>query len=1154
MEKKNELAVKRESPLDQLNLANISNNVMSRVVKQIFMQPLLNAGANISDIVHSLIRSFDTGGRIFGLFAVWQIGVLQSWVVHDDMVESFWKEMHENVATSIWNNIIELRGFWIKLGQFMSTNHDLLPEQYIRILSRLQDSIPGDPPEVVLKLINSEYGETSKIFRKFNLVPIASASVAQAHLATLLNGDKVIVKILHDNVEKTFLYDQTMFGNLAWLLSMNSKGIVLMDALMEWQQYMSLELDFTNELQNIESAIDYLNKTSFDIVIPKPYPKHCSKKILVMEFIDGIKITDFDKILEYGINTQDCIMELIDYFLYQIFFIGFFHADPHPGNLMYVQRDGNWKCALIDWGYVKLFTPRDTYNMAKLVISILEFESVGAIEAFRDLGAIMENPENMEKTSRRFLTDPNLIYHKIRRYVSCFSLSKHDSDTDGPNDLDEKTGAKDQSYEGKRNLNRTTHAKSTEAENNSKNIEFHQINCAMNIYDNTCIKQPPKLLAMFCRTVNLLYNMIMISKSEVPLLSMTIYWCKLRLKSQHLPSLPFYLPSTTLEMIIHRTLNSLIQSKMIIGCQVSVRYDPKHYLHRGVNLHEQVIGGTRGIYDARGVDHDTLFNIYSASKPFLAVAVLEAANLGLLNLNSPVSNYWPMFGHKITSRLGWQQGEIYDKRKLVTVRDVLNHRIGGDRLSALPYLYDVEDYEYMCKIIAEATSYATLVPDYSHITFGYILSKLLFLVKGECYEDYINSLAIPNIRFYTKMDKHRNSSRSGLLNLYEFIHPTPNAMDRMNDFAYGGKDSPPANSRIDSSPEYSSSLSDPADFDSESYYNESIKTSGSEDEIEIPAIQLTTADLKLMMGLNPDETEHSDEVYSYITNSLSEAYQASLISMQTPIGDAERREPDFASFAGEKEKNVPPDSGKARYYEESNPNGDIKKFYDNVTVTEFMSSDAHELDDLFMMEENQMPIFTRRMRPEYLKKNRSCADCASEIYTFIECLQHRCILMDPRIFDHAKNSQLFVPGLNCHASAQALSEFYLKLPILISQKYIDEILTMEKANISQTVFKYKFSGAISSCWCLGFQIYNFKHLSTGKIIHGIGHSDISGTVGMYIPDLHISLAITINNISTGHFGRDVLMSTIAGHFGLEPLWLSDESRINIAATCCRIKI
>jgi predicted unusual protein kinase regulating ubiquinone biosynthesis (AarF/ABC1/UbiB family) len=240
---------------------------------------------------------------------------------------------------------------YVKLGQFLSTRSDLLAPQYIEALSRLQDSAEQFPYEKVEEIVTSELGlPVSRLFSFFDRKPLAAASLAQVHMAVLLDGRSVAVKVQRPGIRDQITLDLEVLIELAGFLDRHIdvvKRYALQATIEEFRKAILRELDFKQEAQNLKILGENLREYE-KIVVPMPVDACTTSKVLTMEYIRGHKVTSISPLRKPEIEGPELAEELFRAYLKQILIDGFYHADPHPGNV-FLTDDG--RIALIDLGY-----------------------------------------------------------------------------------------------------------------------------------------------------------------------------------------------------------------------------------------------------------------------------------------------------------------------------------------------------------------------------------------------------------------------------------------------------------------------------------------------------------------------------------------------------------------------------------------------------------------------------------------------------------------------------------------------------------------------------------------------------------------------------------------------------------------------------------
>lgn len=305
-----------------------------------------------------------------------------------------WNELLLRQAREYKRNALKLEGLLIKLGQFLSTRADLLPEVFLDELGDLVDRVPPVPHEKIQQVLKSEWGEQYDSFIHFESeTAIASASIGQVYKATLTSGEEVAVKVQRPNIERII---QTDFKALKIVFFLARKWTTMgkkSDLPALYNEILIIignELDFLKELENGE----YFQAKYHDndaINIPQYYRDYTTKRILVMEWIEGSKISDSRFFETHHINRKEVAKNLFEAFVSQLLFDGKFHADPHQGNIL-IKEDGT--IVLIDFGMVGELTSQDAVHLRKLVtgFTLGDFEMV--VDSLDDLHFLLPNSDH----------------------------------------------------------------------------------------------------------------------------------------------------------------------------------------------------------------------------------------------------------------------------------------------------------------------------------------------------------------------------------------------------------------------------------------------------------------------------------------------------------------------------------------------------------------------------------------------------------------------------------------------------------------------------------------------------------------------------------------------------------------------------------------
>jgi len=292
--------------------------------------------------------------------------------------------------------LTELGPTFIKLGQLLSTRPDVVGVQLADELAKLQSNVPADPPEKIRALVAEELGQSvEELFERFDDEAIASASIGQVHAARLASGEEVVVKIQHLGIESTVREDLEVLGGLAQLAEMIPEFAPYrpVATVAEMARTLRRELDFGREERNLQQFEAQFGDNP-SVRIPKPITELCTARILTMERIDGTKLENTQQLLAAGIDLGEVARRGAELYLDMIFMHGFYHADPHPGNI--VVLPGN-VIGLLDFGMVGRLDERLREDIEEMLLAIVNqdvtilaslIKRVGTIPPGLDEGAL----------------------------------------------------------------------------------------------------------------------------------------------------------------------------------------------------------------------------------------------------------------------------------------------------------------------------------------------------------------------------------------------------------------------------------------------------------------------------------------------------------------------------------------------------------------------------------------------------------------------------------------------------------------------------------------------------------------------------------------------------------------------------------------------
>jgi predicted unusual protein kinase regulating ubiquinone biosynthesis (AarF/ABC1/UbiB family) len=289
-------------------------------------------------------------------------------------------------ATELADDLEKLGPTFIKLGQLLSTRPDLLPEAYIDALSRLQDSVEPFSGQEAEAIVAEELGvRVSKAFGEFEQEPIAAASLGQVHRAALRDGRPVAVKVQRPGIRQQIAQDLDALEEIADFMDRHTRTGRQYEfgrTLQEFRKTLVSELDYRREAANLATLGQNLARFP-RIVVPQPVEDYTTSRVLTMEWVRGRKITALSPLAHLEIDGAALAEELFQAYLQQILIDGFFHADPHPGNV-FLTDDG--RIALLDLGMVGRISPELQEQLVKLVLAISEGKGPEAAQITIDLG------------------------------------------------------------------------------------------------------------------------------------------------------------------------------------------------------------------------------------------------------------------------------------------------------------------------------------------------------------------------------------------------------------------------------------------------------------------------------------------------------------------------------------------------------------------------------------------------------------------------------------------------------------------------------------------------------------------------------------------------------------------------------------------------
>ncbi|MFZ4262902.1 ABC1 kinase family protein [Sphingobacterium sp. HJSM2_6] len=319
------------------------------------------------------------------------------------------KIFEEDFNVRIRLAIEELGPTFIKLGQLLSNRPDIIPKDLQEELVKLQDNVNTEELDLKLRLEKELAIDLDDHFLSIETVPLASASIAQVYKGELKDGKDIIFKVKRQNIDEIIRADLDFIKDLVRLLRKKYEVINKMnlyEIALSFESSLLNELSFTNELNNIERFRRNFSGNK-DVYIPKVYRKYSTDTLICMEYIDGVKINDIAGLENYGLHRKSILQNVLDLFLEQVLMHGFFHADPHPGNV-FVNKRG--QIVFIDFGAMGFMIPEDRKIIEAMVIDFLANDARSLIKNIKKL-AIVHHIQD----ERRLERDAYEIFEMIKQ-------------------------------------------------------------------------------------------------------------------------------------------------------------------------------------------------------------------------------------------------------------------------------------------------------------------------------------------------------------------------------------------------------------------------------------------------------------------------------------------------------------------------------------------------------------------------------------------------------------------------------------------------------------------------------------------------------------------------------------------------------------------
>ncbi|MCL6571640.1 MAG: AarF/ABC1/UbiB kinase family protein [Bacillus sp. (in: Bacteria)] len=338
---------------------------------------------------HDIVYAFTRYG--FG-FVMKELGLLDLLSVPRRLFVEGNKTLHSKTTGERIRLFLEDLGpTFIKIGQIASTRPDIIPAEIVHELVKLQDQVPPFSFEEVKRIVEQEFVEPMEnLYAEFSETPLAGASIGQVHYAVLLTGERVAVKIQRPRINEVIETDLEILQDLARLAESRldwAERYQIRDIVEELRKSLRMELDYVSEGRNSEKIAKQF-KNNPKIVIPKIYWENTTSKVLTMEFIEGIKLNEASMLHQAGYESKVLAERVVNAIFQQILVEGFFHGDPHPGNILALPGE---VIAFMDFGIVGRLTSEMKTHIASFVIAMMNQSTDEVVRTISNMGLVPDD-------------------------------------------------------------------------------------------------------------------------------------------------------------------------------------------------------------------------------------------------------------------------------------------------------------------------------------------------------------------------------------------------------------------------------------------------------------------------------------------------------------------------------------------------------------------------------------------------------------------------------------------------------------------------------------------------------------------------------------------------------------------------------------------
>jgi len=314
--------------------------------------------------------------------------------------------IHQRNADQIYRTATSLRGLLLKVCQAVGTRSDVFPPEYVRTLSRAQDRVPPRAFADIRSVVEAELKKPlDAVFASFDAEPLAAASLAQVHRARLLDGREVAVKVQYPDVERIVRTDLSALRRICIVYErFDPQPLELLPLLDELQTHLSLELDFRREVENADRIRELFSRDE-SVIVPEIDYAHSSARVITMQLVAGIKVNDRAALLAAGLDPEDVVAGVTSLWNQMIMGLGFFHADPHPGNVLVQAGPRGPRIVILDFGLAKQLPKGFGLGLFEMMFSMMTQNEAAMIRAFKELGFRTKtgDPESYRRIAKEMM-------------------------------------------------------------------------------------------------------------------------------------------------------------------------------------------------------------------------------------------------------------------------------------------------------------------------------------------------------------------------------------------------------------------------------------------------------------------------------------------------------------------------------------------------------------------------------------------------------------------------------------------------------------------------------------------------------------------------------------------------------------------------------